>query len=92
MMYKVGELTYFLSYQELKLDYHRFIEMTDDEFISSALEATHLACIISWFKELGQLSVADDGIVHQLVHLMQFPKECDLVQIRHRFNQILKLD
>ena len=91
MMYKVGDKTYHLSYLELQETYNRFILMTDEDFMKELHNAAHFACIVTWLKETGQFAVADDGIVHELIHLMSFPQDCNLKEIRELFNSTLKL-
>lgn len=64
---------YRLSYQELREEYIRHLEMTDEEFMQNLPSALHLACIICFLKETPTyLTLNDTGIVHQLVHLLHF--------------------
>lgn len=87
---------YVLSYSELREQYHRFVDMTDEEFLKNLPQAAHLACVISWLKESGQGAVADTGIVHELIHLIESGPEYGnggvLHEIRDTFKNALKLD
>jgi len=90
----VGDKKYGLSYSELREGYNRFIEMSDTEFLSKAAEAAHLACIICWFKEIGpDYTIGDNGIVHELIHLLAIPDEplVNLKDIRKQFKETLYL-
>lgn len=86
---------YILSYSELREHYHRFVNMTDEEFLKNLPSAAHLACVISWLKEGGQWAVADTGIVHELIHLIESgPSYGDggvLHEIRDTFKRTLLL-
>lgn len=65
-----------------------------DEFMDRLPEAIHLACIISWFKELPTQQVLSDyGIIHQLAHLMHIPDEPQISkeEIFEQFKKDLKL-
>lgn len=83
--------TYHLSYQELKGYYHEFLEMTDEEFMEKIHDAMHLACIIMWLKERGQHAICDEGIVHELIHLMTHPADADVQKVRDQFKEELLL-
>lgn len=72
-------------------DYNRFVNMTDDEFLENLNHAAHFACIIMWFKERGQRAIADDGIVHELIHLMCNGTTNTLKDIREQFKTELYL-
>lgn len=94
MIYLVGEKQYQLSYVDIRERYLQVVNYTDVEFISNIIEILHLACIISYFKELpAECTISDEGIIHQLVHLMHIPSEplIDLTEIRNQFNTLLKL-
>jgi len=84
---------YILSYQSLREDYERFCAMTDDEFRQAVGDALHFACVVGHLKEIGQSALADDGVIHQLVHLLVIPHEplIDIREIRQQFAEILKL-
>lgn len=84
--------TYSLSYRELRERVQEFVDMTDEKFLESLPEAAHLACIVSWVKELGiDETVGDEGVVHQIMHLMTCPTTVDLHRFRDDFKRILAL-
>jgi len=83
---------YTIKYQELKSDYLRFCAMTDAQFTENILSATHLACIICWFKELGPDStIGDTGLIHELIHLMQGNSDIGIDEVRTMFENYLEL-
>lgn len=84
-----------LSYSELREHWATFCGMRDEEFLATLPAAAHLACIISWLKEVPlDATVGDYGIVHRLVHLMTEPQgeslHC-LPEIRQQFRDLLRL-
>jgi hypothetical protein len=82
------------SYAELLADYERFCDLPDEEFLHQLPQAIHFACVVGWLKELSPITlVADEGIIHQLAHLLAIPEEplVRLRQIRRQFEQVLKL-
>lgn len=84
-----------LSYKNLKSEYIRFKDMSNEEFLSNINKAIHLATVISWFKELpNDMTISDIGIIHELIHLLDMPNEpiIDISCIRYKFNNYLKLD
>lgn len=91
------EHRYALSYQELREHYYRFCSMTNKEFEKNIKEATHLACIICFIKEIPTyVCLSDTGLIHEMVHYMCFGEDnvdtTPLKQIRKMFKKILKLD
>lgn len=93
MEYRVNGKTYSLSYMELKDHYTTFCEMSDEEFKTKLSSAAHLACIICFLKEIPTSScLSDEGIVHQLIHLMDTNDPIiNLQQIRELFKKDLEL-
>lgn len=94
MIYLVDSLPYELSYRNLRNEHTKIINYTDEEFMANLVEITHLACIISYLKELPiECTLGDTGIIHQLIHLMHIPNEplINLQEIREQFNTLLKL-
>ena len=97
MNYKLGDKTFSMSYRELRETHLRFCEASDEVFMSKLPEATHLACIISYLKELPiEATLSDLGIVHQLCHLMTIPLDhlppgSTLQEIRELFRDSLML-
>jgi len=83
-----------VSYRELKTRYEEVVNYTNLQFKENIIKIAHLACIISYFKELpSECTIGDEGIVHQLIHLMDIPDEplISLQEIREQFNTLLKL-
>lgn len=92
MRYRINGNEYDIKYTELKSLYCEFCDMDDAEFHTRILEALHLACIISYFKEIpNEYTLSDEGIVHELIHVMQDENVRPLPEIRKDFEEILKL-
>lgn len=94
MEYLVEGKKYNLSYSELKDNYNVICLMGDSEFMNSLPEILHLACVICYLKEIPTyVCLSDEGIIHQLVHLLHIPDDpiIDLVEIRKLFENQLKL-
>jgi hypothetical protein len=92
--YKVGDKTYCLSYEELRQSYLGLCQVNDAEFMRRLPEAIHLACVICFLKEIpSYVCLRDDGIVHQLAHLLHIPENTvpELKEIRELFEMQLKL-
>ncbi len=92
--YLVNDRKYGVSYSDLRERHISCCAMTDAEFVGKLPEVLHLACIIAWFKELPTDHVlSDEGVIHQLVHLLHIPS-CELVvlaDVRKQFAEDLKL-
>jgi hypothetical protein len=87
---------YNFSYQEIKNDYHKFKDMTDQEFIDNALDILHFCCFVSYLKELPAHAVlVDDGIIHELVHIISDDTRETAIskidEIRKTFNSIMEI-
>jgi hypothetical protein len=81
-----------LSYQQLKNEYLEIVEWTDGQFLAGLPRVLHLACVISWFKELpADDTLGDQGIVHELVHLMHSGTTTPLSEIRASYKELLRL-
>lgn len=75
--------------------------MSNPEFIQNAIGALHFACVVCWLKETGSAVLADNGIIHELVHLVEDSKKDrepdakpfapDIARLRMDFNQVLEL-
>ena len=93
MKYLVNGNHYSVKYSELKGHYDTFCKMEDEEFMKELTNALHLAVMICWFKDTpSEYSLGDEGIVHELVHLLTNTNVRTLVEIREDFEIILKLD
>jgi len=96
MKYLSDGLVYELSYKELRASYREFVAMDDETFVANAIKAVHLACIVSFLKELPiETVLSDTGIVHELIHLLDENSRPDalisLERIRKNFKEILEL-
>src|SRR5699024_3007402 len=92
--YTVEGTTYSLDYQDLKKRYQAVVNYSDEVFMDNLPEIAHLACIISYFKGLGNnATIGDKGIIHELIHLMtdKYEPTNDLQEIRKSFNDKIKL-
>lgn len=93
--YCVGTAIYSLSYTEMKEQYHKFVKMSDDEFVENLPAALHFACFVCWFKEIPTyVCLIDDGIIHELAHLLHKDVgygKYELKKIRKLFKEQLKL-
>ena len=96
MDYVLGDHTYSASYQDLREEHARYVQMTDKRFLKELPGAMHFAVFVCWFKELPTSQVlSDEGIVHQLAHLIHLEGEPlvmgRLGDIRELFDQQLRL-
>jgi hypothetical protein len=85
---------YSFSYKELKEKYEEIVNMTNKEFLNSLPSILHFACFVSFIKEIPSYNLLDDeGIIHELVHLLDIPECCNknLKSIRKTFKEQLKL-
>ena len=86
--YSIGKNKYSIEIKKLKEYYLEYIELSDSEFMERLPEITHLACILSYLDRLGTMHVlSDEGLVHQLIHLMHIPDEplINIIAIRSPF-------
>lgn len=94
MEYVTNGKHYVFSYTEMTGLYWKFVNYTDSEFLQNLPDILHFSCIVSYFKELGvEATVGDEGIVHQLVHLLCIPDEpvIELDKIREQFKNLMRL-
>ncbi len=81
-----------LSYSVLKEEHRKMVALSDAEFMTKLPAAAHLACIIGWLKELGpDATIGDEGIVHELIHLMDGTGTTPLEKVRTLFATVLAL-
>jgi hypothetical protein len=86
--------SYILDYRELADCFSRYAAMTNNEFKAAIPEILHYACIVACLKGLGaEATLSDEGIIHELVHLLVIPDEpmVNINQIRGRFDELLCL-
>lgn len=94
MEYIIENRKYILSYQQLREDYYKFCQMSDEEFMKNLPAAAHLACVICYLKEVpGYVALCDVGIIHELIHLIHIPEgnTTSLRDIRKLFEERLRL-
>ncbi len=91
--YTLEGKTFDFKYQELKDKYQEFIEYDDIKFSEHIVDATHLAIMICFIKQLKtEIVLSDVGIIHELVHLMiDETTITPLEEIRELFKEQLKL-
>jgi hypothetical protein len=94
MEYLINNNKYHLSYKELQEQYWLYCRMSNDDFIKNLSGALHLACVILWDKRASIDVLNDEGLIHQLIHLLDIPNEplIRIQNIREDFEQHLKLD
>lgn len=62
---------YTFSYVARRDDYVRYVNMSDEEFTSKLEYVLHFAIHICWVKEkYTEFICADEGILHELLHLL----------------------
>lgn len=94
MEYILDDKKFFFSYEQLKEQYLKFKEMSEEEFFSDIPRLLHFACFIGWIKELGnECLISDVGIIHELIHLLEKGVEPVLTkeEIRNNFLTLLEL-
>jgi hypothetical protein len=92
--------TYIIDLMRLAEDYERYVNMTDKQFEKNLVKAAHYAVYVSYYKNLSPMdSVSDEGVVHMLIHLIQFKKEKEARLYKHifpltraKFKELLKID
>lgn len=84
---------YSFHYQGLRLQYEKYIALSDELFLSNLSDIIHYACFVCYIKELGlDDTIGDEGIIHQLVHLLTIQDPLiNLKEIRQQFETLLKL-
>tara|TARA_Y100001938_G_C8051618_1_gene412098 strand:- start:1008 stop:1319 length:312 start_codon:yes stop_codon:yes gene_type:complete len=92
--YKRGDKTYIYDAKVLEFQYNTFKNMTNDEFIENIIDALHFACYVSWLNKLNtDQTLADNGIIHELVHLTKknTRQYQNISETRKKFNKMLKI-
>lgn len=91
-IYKVRDKKFVYSPEELERYYEKFKNYSDQEFIDNIVDVLHFATYVCWLKEIpGDVCLADDGIIHELVHLIkpETRSDTELDRIRDDFNEKL---
>jgi len=92
MEYIVNDRKYSVKYSELRKLYQNFCAMSNSDFMENIHDALHLAIMICWFKDVQHdYSLGDEGIVHELAHILTNTNTRTLDEIREDFELILKL-
>ena len=94
MDYLINDHIYSYSYKDLRERYKNFLGLSDDEFNNRLNDALHLAIMICFVKEVpSSVCLSDEGIIHQLSHLLHIPDESlvDIKVIRELFKKSLEL-
>lgn len=96
MEYILDDKKFVWSYTELRDTYRTFIAMSDKEFLDDLPAAIHFACFVCFIKEIpSYICLSDVGIVHELVHILQFgvqgATDFNLAPVRELFKQQLEL-
>lgn len=101
MIYLSDNKQYHLSYSELKDAYFTYKNMSNAEFFKDIPKLLHLICIICYMKEVpSDILLIDDGLIHQLVHLLDNETAQDPIinndvvfaSIRNNFDKICNLN
>jgi hypothetical protein len=90
--YKVGNKTFVYDKKSLSESFKLYNSYTDVEFLENIVDILHYAVYVCWIKEISSDEcLGDDGIVHELVHLLQKNTigHSNLQQIRKKFNETL---
>lgn len=89
--YLVGNQRYVIDYPDLKRLYKLYSNYSNAEFLADLPNIIHFACFVAWFKQMAAYNVlGDDGIIHELVHLLVHIYDDDetyLHEIRAKFNK-----
>lgn len=83
-----------LHYQELKEDYLKIKEYSNEEFKEKLLEILHTTCIICHLKEIPSYNlVGDCGLIHEIVHVLNNTEtfHSSIDNIREMWNSMCKL-
>ena len=94
MYYLVNSKKYSFSYTEMKELYDKYSKYSNKDFLENLPDIIHFSCIISYFKELNnEQTISDEGLIHQLVHLLTIPNEplIEIKEIRNQFNELMRL-
>lgn len=88
--------TYVLSYSQLKEQYEANVRLTDEDFLKNIVQILHNVCIISHLKEIPAYQlVSDEGLIHQMVHFIQFDfwnvDSPQLASVREMYKNLMRL-
>lgn len=92
--YKRENKTYVYDADLLEFQYNTFKKMSNEEFVENIIDALHYACYVSWLNKLNaDQTLADNGIIHELVHLTKKSTRQyqNVSETRKKFNKMLKV-
>jgi hypothetical protein len=93
-IYSVGDRKFIYDHASLRYAFDLYEKFTNEEFLENAVDILHFAVYVCWLKEIpSDECLADDGIIHELVHLIQENtiKHSNLENIRKKFNKTLTI-
>ena len=93
-IYKVDDREFVYNHKSLQLSFQTYQTFTDEDFLKNIVDVLHFAVYVCWLKEIpSDECLADNGIIHELVHLLQknTANHSDLEKIRAKFNKTLKI-
>ena len=93
-IYKVGNREFVYDHKSLQYAFSTYRGCTNEEFLENIVDILHFAVYMCWLKEIpSDECLADDGIIHELVHLLQENtiKNSNLENIRKKFNKTLTI-
>lgn len=82
------------SYNELKEDYYKIKNYSNEEFIKNINNILHFTVFICYLKEIPTSTcLSDTGIIHELIHLLNNIElsNYSLDKIRENWNNLLIL-
>lgn len=91
--YKINDQSFSFSYTQCKEHCDRINALSDADFLNRLPEALHLAIFICYIKEYtAEYLLSDDGLIHELAHLMHIPHATDnLREIRDKYRTLITL-
>lgn len=93
MEYLVNGNKYSFSYRELKEKYYELSFLPLEDFLARLGEVLHFCCIVSYIKEVNISTLGDEGLIHQLVHLLHISDEplIDAEKIKEQFVEEMRI-
>lgn len=66
-----NRLTFDFSYQQLKEEYNKIMDLDEKIFFKQLPKILHLVCIISFLKEIpAYILLSDEGLIHEISHCL----------------------
>lgn len=74
--YFLDDMRYGFNLESLVNDYNRYSKMSQKEFEDNLPRILHFAVFVAFYKNLNSVeTISDNGILHTLIHLLQFREE-----------------